>query len=82
MGLRRDAGPLSLCPAGWLLQEAVNQTAMISSSEREAALLAMAQGKPISGREAWLQAVCGEDHPLRQRLTAQLTTVTQQTPCK
>jgi hypothetical protein len=40
---------------------------MITPSEREAALLTMALGKPIAGREA-----CGEDHPLRQRLTALL----------
>ena len=41
---------------------------MIPPSEREAALLGMALGKPITEREAWLQAVCGEDHSLRQRL--------------
>jgi len=28
----------------------------------------MALGKPIAAREAWLQAVCGEDHSLRLRL--------------
>ena len=41
---------------------------MIPPSQREAALLGMALGKPIAQREAWLEAVCGEDHSLGQRL--------------
>ena len=41
---------------------------MPSSQEREAALFALALEKPVVERAALLQAVCGEDRALRQRL--------------
>jgi eukaryotic-like serine/threonine-protein kinase len=39
-----------------------------SPQEREAALFALAVEKPAAERPAWLQAVCGGDDALRQRL--------------
>ena len=45
---------------------------MPSPQEREAALFALAAEKPLSERSALLQAVCGTDSALRQRLEALL----------
>jgi len=45
---------------------------MPSPQEREAALFALAMEKPVAERAAFLQAVCGADGPLRQRLDALL----------
>ena len=45
---------------------------MPSPEEREAALFAMAARKPAGERAAFLQAVCGEESSLRQRLEALL----------
>ncbi len=45
---------------------------MTPSHDREAALLAQALEKPVAERRAWLEAVCGEDRSLRQRLEALL----------
>ena len=45
---------------------------MPSSQDHEAALFALAVRKPVSERESFLQAVCGSDKPLRQRLDALL----------
>ena len=45
---------------------------MPSSQDHEAALFALAVRKPVSERESFLQAVCGSDKPLRQRLEALL----------
>ena len=45
---------------------------MPSSQDHEAALFALAVRKPVSERETFLQAVCGSDKPLRQRLEALL----------
>ena len=45
---------------------------MPSPQEREAALFALAAEKPLSERSAFLQAVCGTDSALRQRLEALL----------
>ena len=41
---------------------------MPSSQEREAVLLALALEKPVAERAAFLQAVCGRDKLIRQRL--------------
>ncbi len=49
-----------------------NQMPMPSSQDHEAALFALAVRKPVSERESFLQAVCGSDEPLRQRLDALL----------
>lgn len=45
---------------------------MPSPQEREAALFALAVEKPVADRPAFLQAVCGNDNALRQRLEALL----------
>ena len=45
---------------------------MQSPQEREAALFALAVEKPVADRAAFLQAVCGNDSALRQRLKALL----------
>ena len=45
---------------------------MPSTQEREAALFALALEKPLTERSAFLQAVCGKDNALRQRLEALL----------
>ena len=45
---------------------------MPSTQEREAALFALALEKPVAERAAFLQAVCGTDSGLRQRLEALL----------
>ena len=45
---------------------------MPSSQDHEAALFALAVRKPVSERESFLQAVCGPDKALRQRLEALL----------
>ena len=50
----------------------MNKTSMPSPQEREAALFALAAEKPLSERSAFLQAVCGTDSALRQRLEALL----------
>jgi serine/threonine protein kinase len=50
----------------------MNNPAMPSPQEREAALFALAVEKPITERAAFLQAVCGKDSVLRQRLEALL----------
>ena len=42
------------------------------SQEREAALFALALEKPVADRVAFLDAVCGADHALRDRLEALL----------
>src|ERR1043165_3206256 len=41
---------------------------MASPQERESALFALALEKPAAERAAFLQAVCGPDNALRQRL--------------
>src|SRR6266581_2399965 len=46
----------------------MNDSAMPSPQEREAALFALALEKPVAERPAFLQAVCGSDRVLRQRL--------------
>src|SRR6185503_11987463 len=46
----------------------MNNSAMPSPQEREAALFALALEKPVAERAAFLQAVCGADGALRQRL--------------
>ncbi|MBL9134418.1 MAG: hypothetical protein JNK85_01055, partial [Verrucomicrobiales bacterium] len=43
-----------------------------SSQERESVLFALVAEKPVTERSALLQAVCGEDQVLRQRLEALL----------
>src|SRR5512133_2675878 len=43
-----------------------------STQERESALFALALEKPLTERSAFLQAVCGKDNVLRQRLEALL----------
>jgi len=43
-----------------------------SSQDREAALVALAIQQPVSARAVFLQAVCGDDQGLRQRLEALL----------
>src|SRR5678816_4813133 len=50
----------------------MNPSPMASSQEREAALFALALEKPLTERSAFLQAVCGKDNVLRQRLDALL----------
>ncbi len=45
---------------------------MPSTQERESALFALALEKPLTERSAFLQAVCGKDNVLRQRLEALL----------
>ena len=45
---------------------------MPSPQERESTLFALAVEKPLAERSAFLQAVCGEDRALRQRLDALL----------
>jgi hypothetical protein len=45
---------------------------MPSAQERESALFALALEKPVAERAAFLQAVCGGDNALRQRLEALL----------
>ena len=45
---------------------------MPSPQERESALFALAVEKPLAERSAFLQAVCGTDSALRQRLEALL----------
>jgi len=45
---------------------------MPSPQEREAALFALAVEKPVAERPAFLQAICGNDYALRQRLDALL----------
>jgi|GEM_PF-1476080 len=50
-----------------------NEMPMPSSQDQEAALFALAVRKPVSERESFLQAVCGSDKPLRQRLGALLS---------
>jgi serine/threonine protein kinase len=50
----------------------MNNSAMPSPQEREAALFALAVEKPAAERAAFLQAVCGGDGALRQRLEALL----------
>ena len=45
---------------------------MPSGQEREAALFALALEKPVAERAAFLEAVCGADNALRQRLEALL----------
>ncbi|MDA1275860.1 MAG: serine/threonine-protein kinase [Verrucomicrobia bacterium] len=45
---------------------------MPSPQDREAALFALAVEKPVAERAAFLQAVCGNDNALRQRLEALL----------
>src|ERR1044071_2122889 len=46
----------------------MNDSAMPSPQERESALFALTLEKPVAERAAFLQAVCGEDRALRQRL--------------
>src|SRR5881409_576073 len=46
----------------------MNDSGMPSPPEREAALFALALEKPVAERAAFLQAVCGSDGVLRQRL--------------
>src|SRR5256712_1145237 len=50
----------------------MNDSAMPSPQEREAALFALALEKPVAERAAFLQAVCGSDGVLRQRLESLL----------
>jgi hypothetical protein len=49
----------------------MNQSTL-SPQRREAALLALAVEKPAAERAAFLQAICGGDEWLRQRLEALL----------
>ena len=51
----------------------MNRSPMPSTQERESALFALALEKPLMDRSAFLQAVCGKDNVLRQRLEALLT---------
>src|SRR6266481_4947886 len=46
----------------------MNDSGMPLPPEREAALFALALEKPVAERPAFLQAVCGSDRVLRQRL--------------
>src|ERR1044071_3304405 len=46
----------------------MNDSAMPSPQERESALFALTLEKPVTERAAFLQAVCGEDRALLQRL--------------
>src|SRR6266481_3633443 len=50
----------------------MNPSRMPSTQERESALFALALEKPLTERSAFLQAVCGMDNVLRQRLEALL----------
>ncbi len=50
----------------------MNHPSMPSPQDREAALFAFAIEKTIAERAAFLQAVCGGDRALRQRLDALL----------
>src|SRR5258706_7569291 len=50
----------------------MNKPTMPSLQELEAALFALAIEKPVAERDAMLQAVCGEDRALRERLEALL----------
>jgi len=50
----------------------MNKSSMPSPQERESALFALAAEKPLVERAAFLQAVCGTDSALRQRLEALL----------
>src|SRR5258706_11676370 len=50
----------------------MNKSSLPSPQEREAALFALAVEKPVAERAAFLQAVCGNDSALRQRLDALL----------
>src|SRR2546427_2729696 len=50
----------------------MNDSAMPSPQEREAALFALALEKPVAERAAFLQAVCGSDGVLRQRVESLL----------
>src|SRR5689334_23098041 len=50
----------------------MNKPTMSSPQDREAALFALALEKPALERPAFLEAVCGNDHPVRQRLEALL----------
>jgi hypothetical protein len=50
----------------------MNKTSMPSPQERESALFALAVEKTLAERSAFLQAVCGTDSALRQRLEALL----------
>ncbi|MBI5385254.1 MAG: protein kinase [Verrucomicrobia bacterium] len=50
----------------------MNKSSVPSPQEREAALFALAVEKPSAERAAFLQAVCGGDSALRQRLDALL----------
>ena len=50
----------------------MNPSSMPSPEEREAALFALALEKPLTERPVFLQAVCGKDNVLRQRLEALL----------
>ena len=54
------------------MKDWMNKSAMPSSQEREATLFALALEKSLAERSAFLQAVCGTDHVLRQRLDALL----------
>jgi hypothetical protein len=51
----------------------MNNSSMPSPQEREAALFALAAEKPVAERAAFLQAVCGADGALRQRLEVLLS---------
>jgi hypothetical protein len=50
----------------------MNDSATPSPQEREAVLFALAIEKPVAERAAFLEAVCGKDLDLRQRLVALL----------
>src|SRR5215475_780494 len=50
----------------------MNKSSMPSPQEREAALFVLAVEKPAAERPAFLQAICGADSALRQRLDALL----------
>src|SRR5580765_5399674 len=50
----------------------MNNSSMPSPQERESALFALALEKSVAERAAFLQAVCGGDGALRQRLEALL----------
>src|SRR5512133_626524 len=50
----------------------MNPSPIPSTQERESALFALALEKPLTERSAFLQAVCGKDNVLRQRLEALL----------
>jgi eukaryotic-like serine/threonine-protein kinase len=50
----------------------MNNSSIPSRQEREAALFALAAEKPSAERAAFLQAICGKDGVLRQRLEALL----------